>query len=104
MRKNPNKQYMLSIDAARAAGYRDSLYFFRKNPLIHKIACSQTEKEKLIDLGKLSNNLRSRAITMVSARNVFKMLGAKFVLSKSIEDGREGVAGWRGWLRAYLAF
>ena len=24
---------MLSIDAARTAGYRDSLYFFRRNPL-----------------------------------------------------------------------
>jgi len=70
---------MLSIDAARCAGFRDSLYFFRRNPLIHKLSCSQPEKDRLIELGKLSGNLKSRAVTMVSARNVFKVMGATFV-------------------------
>lgn len=74
---------MLSIDAARAAGFRDSLYFFRRNPLIHKLGCSQPEKDRLIELGKLSGNLKSRAVTMVSARNCFKVMGAAFVLSMS---------------------
>lgn len=36
-RSNPNKHYMLAIDAARSAGFRDSLYFFRRNPLILKV-------------------------------------------------------------------
>ncbi|KAM0748738.1 hypothetical protein T439DRAFT_382510 [Meredithblackwellia eburnea MCA 4105] len=79
MRQNPNKVYMLSIDAARASGFRDSLYFFRKNPLIHKLSCSQHEKDRLIDMGKLSANLKSRSVTMVSARNCFKIMGAVFV-------------------------
>jgi len=79
MRTNPEKLYMLSIDAARCAGFRDSLYFFRRNPLIHKLSCSQAEKDRLIELGKLSGNLKSRAVTMVSARNVFKVMGATFV-------------------------
>lgn len=83
MRPNPNKRYMLSIDAARAAGFRDSLYFFRRNPLIHKLSCTQAEKDRLIDMGKLSGNLKSRAVTMVSARNCFKVMGATFVHSKS---------------------
>lgn len=82
MRANPNKLYMLSIDAARAAGFRDSLYFFRRNPLIHKLSCTQAEKDRLIDLGKLSGNLKSRAVTMVSARNCYKVMGAAFVLSE----------------------
>lgn len=82
MRANTNKLYMLSIDAARAAGFRDSLYFFRRNPLIHKLSCTQAEKDRLIDLGKLSGNLKSRAVTMVSARNCYKVMGAAFVLSE----------------------
>jgi len=82
MRTNTEKLYMLSIDAARCAGFRDSLYFFRRNPLIHKLSCSQPEKDRLIELGKLSGNLKSRAVTMVSARNVFKVMGATFVAGK----------------------
>ncbi|GAA5936758.1 chromatin structure-remodeling complex subunit RSC7 [Sporobolomyces koalae] len=83
MRTNTDKLYMLSIDAARCAGFRDSLYFFRRNPRIHKLSCSQAEKDRLIELGKLSGNLKSRAVTMVSARNVFKVMGATFV-----QDGK----------------
>lgn len=76
---------MLSIDAARASGFRDSLYFFRRNPLIHKLGCNQQEKDRLIELGKLSANLKSRAVTMVSARNCFKIMGASFVESEHSE-------------------
>lgn len=79
MRGSTSKRYMLSIDAARAAGFRDSLYFFRRNPLVHKLSCSQVEKDHLIELGKLSTNLKSRAVTMVSARNVYKVMGAAFI-------------------------
>lgn len=83
LRPNPNKVYILSIDAARAAGFRDSLYFFRRNPMIHKLTCVQEEKDRLIELGRLSGNLKSRAVTMVSARNTFKVMGATF-----IQDGK----------------
>ncbi|GAA5973781.1 hypothetical protein JCM11641_003153 [Rhodosporidiobolus odoratus] len=83
LRVNSNKVYILSIDAARCAGFRDSLYFFRRNPLIHKLSCNQQEKDRLIELGRLSGNLKSRAVTMVSARNVFKVMGATFV-----QDGK----------------
>ena len=80
---SPNRRFMLSIDAARAAGFRDSLYFFRRNPLVHKLSCSQAEKDRLIDLGKLSPNLKSRAVTMVSARNCYKVMGATFIRGRS---------------------
>lgn len=81
LRPNPNRVYILSIDAARAAGFRDSLYFFRRNPMIHKLTCNQEEKDRLIELGRLSGNLKSRAVTMVAARNVFKVMGATFLQS-----------------------
>uniref|UniRef100_A0A0K3CQB1 FGENESH: predicted gene_10.69 protein n=1 Tax=Rhodotorula toruloides TaxID=5286 RepID=A0A0K3CQB1_RHOTO len=83
LRPNQNKVYILSIDAARAAGFRDSLYFFRRNPTIHKLTCNQQEKDRLIEIGRLSGNLKSRAVTMVAARNVFKVMGATFV-----QDGK----------------
>ncbi|SGY14167.1 BQ5605_C010g06085 [Microbotryum silenes-dioicae] len=79
MRPNPKKLYMFSIDTARAAGFRDSLYFFRRHPTVHKITIGQAEKDKLIAEGKLSLSMKSRIVTMVTARNVFKVLGAEFI-------------------------
>ncbi|GAA5992227.1 hypothetical protein JCM10908_001828 [Rhodotorula pacifica] len=110
LRPNPNKVYILSIDAARAAGFRDSLYFFRRNPMIHKLTCVQEEKDRLIELGRLSGNLKSRAVTMVSARNTFKVMGATFVQDgkyvvddyyeeKSIADGHK--PGEPAFIEAY---
>ncbi|CBQ70412.1 conserved hypothetical protein [Sporisorium reilianum SRZ2] len=78
-RSDPEKVYMLAIDAARSAGYRDSLYFFRRNPQIFKIELFQAEKEKLIDDGRLSGQLKTRNVTMVPARNVYKLHGARFL-------------------------
>jgi hypothetical protein len=82
-RKDPERLYMLAIDAARCAGFRDSLYFFRRNPLIHKLNCSQEEKEMLISKGKLHINLKSRQVTIITARNCFRIFGARFVKSRS---------------------
>ena len=70
---------MLSIEAARATGYRDSLYYFRRNPLLFKINLTQSEKDLLIAEKILSQNLRSRIVTMVTARTAFMMGGAKLV-------------------------
>lgn len=78
-RPNKDRQYCLSIDAARTVGYRDSLYFFRKHPLVYKVNCVAGEKELLIQQGKLHPNLRSRAVTMVTAHNLFKLFGAKII-------------------------
>ncbi|PWN47332.1 hypothetical protein IE53DRAFT_335603 [Violaceomyces palustris] len=87
LREDPERVYMLSIDAARSAGYRDSLYFFRKNPKIIKITLHQREKDKLIEDGRLSGQLKSRNVTMVAVRNVYKLHGAKFIKGgKSVID------------------
>lgn len=78
-RANTEKRYMLSIEAARTSGFRDSLYYFRRNPLVVKLTLSQAEKDHLISLGRLSNNLKSRSVTIVTARSAFKLHGSKMV-------------------------
>lgn len=83
-RPEPERLYVLAIDAARCAGFRDSLYFFRRNPWLHKVNCSQEEKEMLIEMGRLHQNLRSRQVTIVTARNLYKVFGARFVKSEFI--------------------
>lgn len=78
-RANQDKRYMLSIEAARTSGFRDSLYYFRRNPAVVKLTLSQAEKDHLISLGRLSVSLKSRSVTIVTARSAFKLHGAKMV-------------------------
>jgi chromatin structure-remodeling complex protein RSC7 len=72
--------YMLAIDAARTSGFRDSLYYFRRNPLAHKLNATQPEKEYLIEIGKLGSHLRTRSVTLITARSAFKLHGAKTLI------------------------
>lgn len=37
----------------------------------------------LIDIGRVTGNLKHRTITMVSMRNVFKLMGARVVKGQS---------------------
>ncbi|WVQ80825.1 hypothetical protein IAT38_002932 [Cryptococcus sp. DSM 104549] len=78
-RRNPERVYALTIDAARACGYSDSLAFLRKYPTILKLSCTMGEREMLIDLGRITGNLKHRQVTMVSMHNVYKVMGAKMV-------------------------
>jgi len=71
---------MLAIDAARTSGFRDSLYYFRRNPLAHKLNATQIEKEFLIEIGKLGSHLRTRSVTLITARSAFKMHGSKTLI------------------------
>jgi len=81
--RHPNRKYMLAIDAARTSGFKDSLYYFRRNPLMWKLTLTQEEKDQLIENGKLSPHLKSRSVTLVTARSAYKLHGAKM-----IRDGR----------------
>ncbi|CAK5283206.1 unnamed protein product [Mycena citricolor] len=81
--RHPERRYMLAIDAARTSGFRDSLYYFRRNPLALKQNATQPEKDYLISQGKLGTHLRTRSVTLVTARSAFKLHG-----SKTIIDGR----------------
>ncbi|KAJ7070021.1 chromatin remodelling complex Rsc7/Swp82 subunit-domain-containing protein [Mycena amicta] len=81
--RHPERRYMLAIDAARTSGFRDSLYYFRRNPLALKHNGTQAEKDYLISQGKLGPHLRTRSVTLVTARSAFKLHG-----SKTIFEGR----------------
>ncbi|PKI85399.1 chromatin structure-remodeling complex subunit RSC7 [Malassezia vespertilionis] len=71
--------YMLAIDVARALGFRDSAYFFRKHPLLHKISLSNEERERLATDRLAGTQLRVRNVTVVTARSVFQLVGARIV-------------------------
>ena len=75
---------MLAIDAARTSGFRDSLYYFRRNPLAHKLNATQIEKEFLIEIGKLGSHLRTRSVTLITARSAFKLHGSKTLIGAYI--------------------
>lgn len=77
--RDPKRVYMLAIDAARTSGFRDSLYYFRRNPLTWKLNATQPEKDYLIEQGKLGPHLKTRSVTLITARSVFKLHGAKTV-------------------------
>jgi chromatin structure-remodeling complex protein RSC7 len=82
--RHPQRQYMLAIDAARTSGFRDSLYYFRRNPLAFKLNGTQPEKDYLISEGKLGSHLRTRSVTLVTARSVFKLHGSKTIFGESL--------------------
>jgi chromatin structure-remodeling complex protein RSC7 len=71
---------MLAIDAARTSGFRDSLYYFRRNLLAFKLNATQPEKEHLIEAGKLGAHLKTRSVTLITARSAFKLHGSKMVV------------------------
>ncbi|KIM64176.1 hypothetical protein SCLCIDRAFT_116051 [Scleroderma citrinum Foug A] len=78
--RHPTRHYMLAIDAARSSGFRDSLYYFRKNALALKLSASQPEKELLIQAGKLGAHLKTRSVTLVTARSAYKLHGSKMII------------------------
>lgn len=81
--RHPTRQYMLAIDAARTSGFRDSLYYFRRNPLAIKLNANQLEKDRLIEEGKLGSHLKTRSVTLITARSAYKLHGAKMIQGKS---------------------
>lgn len=82
--RHDSRMYMLAIDAARTSGFRDSLYYFRRNPLAFKLNATQPEKEYLIAEGKLGSHLRTRSVTLITARSAYKMHGSKMILGACV--------------------
>ncbi|KAJ7151429.1 chromatin remodelling complex Rsc7/Swp82 subunit-domain-containing protein [Mycena crocata] len=78
--RHAERRYMLAIDAARTSGFRDSLYYFRRNPLAFKQNATQPEKDYLISQGKLGSHLRTRSVTLITARSAFKLHGSKMII------------------------
>jgi chromatin structure-remodeling complex protein RSC7 len=43
------------------------------------------ERQMLIDIGRVTGNLKNRMVTMVSMRNVYKLMGARVVKGELLQ-------------------
>lgn len=77
--------YMFSKDPAALLGFRDSFVFLKKNPKLHKVHINNVEKSHLVDENLLRSTFRTREISVVTARSVFKQFGHRI-----IRKGRKG--------------
>ncbi|CAO3607711.1 unnamed protein product [Cunninghamella echinulata] len=77
--------FMFSKDPAALLGFRDSFVFMKKNPKLVKVHVTDSEKSFLVDTNKLRSTFRTREVSVVTARSVFKVFGHKVV-----KKGRRG--------------
>ncbi|KAF9083728.1 PHD finger protein 10 [Mortierella sp. AD031] len=71
--------YMMSMDAARVLGFRDSYLFFLKNPQLVRVNTTVEERAWMIEKGMLMANFKSKLIAVVTARSLFKSFGYRIV-------------------------
>lgn len=71
--------YMMSMDAARVLGFRDSYLFFLKNPQLVRVNTTVEERTWMIEKGMLMANFKSKLIAVVTARSLFKSFGYKII-------------------------
>ncbi|KAI8080983.1 chromatin remodelling complex Rsc7/Swp82 subunit-domain-containing protein [Thamnidium elegans] len=77
--------FMFSKDPAALLGFRDSFVFLKKNPKLLKVHIDNVEKGYLVDSNLLRSTFRTREISVVTARSVFKQFGHRIV-----KRGRKG--------------
>ncbi|KAF7722882.1 hypothetical protein EC973_002602 [Apophysomyces ossiformis] len=80
-----NMLFMFSKDPAALLGFRDSFVFLKKNPKLVKVHVTDGEKGYLVEMNLLRSTFRTREVSVVTARSVFKQFGHR-VLKK----GRRG--------------
>lgn len=78
---------MFSKDPAALLGFRDSFVFLKKNVKLVKVHIDTVEKGHLVDLNLLRSTFRTREISVVTARSVFKQFGHRVV--KKGKRGRD---------------
>lgn len=77
--------FMFSKDPAALLGFRDSFVFLKKNVKLLKVHIDNVEKGYLVDSNLLRSTFRTREISVVTARSVFKEFGHRIV-----KKGRKG--------------
>lgn len=80
-----NTLFMFSKDPAALLGFRDSFVFLKKNVKLIKVHIDNAEKSYLVDANLLRSTFRTREISVVTARSVFKEFGHRI-----IKKGRKG--------------
>jgi hypothetical protein len=78
---------MLSNEAAKALGYRDSYLFFLKNPNVKRLWTTEEERLCLAQKGLLNPSFKRRPIAIVTARSVFRSFGYRII--KGGKRGRD---------------
>lgn len=76
---NSTELYLFSLDASKLLGFRDSYIFFLRNTKVQRINASEADREYLQKMRILPSQLRSRPITLIKAKNLFKVFGHKVV-------------------------
>ncbi|KAG0326605.1 PHD finger protein 10 [Dissophora globulifera] len=71
--------YIMSMDAARVLGFRDSYLFFLRNPHLIRVNTTVEERTWMIENGMLMANFKSKLIAVVTARSLFKMFGHRII-------------------------
>ncbi|KAI8621788.1 chromatin remodelling complex Rsc7/Swp82 subunit-domain-containing protein [Chytriomyces sp. MP71] len=85
--RHPTRLYMLTLDVARALGFRDSYLLHLKNPQLRRLYATDDDKNKLESMELLASNFRSRPLGIMSARTVFKQFGYLIVVrGKPVRD------------------
>lgn len=94
---------MFSKDPAALLGFRDSFVFLKKNTKLVKVHIDNTEKGYLVDSNLLRSTFRTREISVVTARSVFKQFGHRIVrkgkrgkddyyYTEQVDDGEEDIS------------
>ncbi|KAH8756118.1 chromatin-remodelling complex, RSC SWI/SNF subunit Rsc7/Swp82, partial [Diaporthe sp. PMI_573] len=74
-----DKLFMWATECARVLGYRDSYLLFKNNRSLFKIIANQMEKDDLVSQKILPFAYRSRQITIVTARSMFRQFGSRVI-------------------------
>ena len=77
--RHPSRLYLFSLDASKLLGFRDTYIFFLRNSNVRKVIGTEADRQHLRNLRILPSQLRNRPITLISARNLFKVFGHKVV-------------------------
>lgn len=75
-----DRLFQLSSECARSLGYRDSYLMFNKNPLLRKVSLKDNQKHELIDKSMIPYSFRSRVISVITARSIFVLFGARAIV------------------------
>ncbi|KAH6589047.1 hypothetical protein BASA61_005751 [Batrachochytrium salamandrivorans] len=77
--RHPTRLYMFSLEASKILGFRDTYIFFLRNPMVRRVNGDEPDRDFLRDRGLLPSQLRNRPITLVTARNLFRVFGHKII-------------------------
>ncbi|KAJ3289772.1 PHD finger protein 10 [Rhizoclosmatium sp. JEL0117] len=85
--RHPTRFYVLTLDIARALGFRDSYLLHMKNPQIKRIYATDDDKQVLESIDLLASNFRSRPLGIMAIRTAYKYFGYQLLVrGKPVRD------------------